>query len=224
MRKAKTSRKTNRPPPLAGYFITLEGTEGSGKSTLIRALLERLSDLGREIVVTREPGGVENAERIRDVVLHHAVDPLAELLLYEAARAEHVKRLILPRLKSGAIVICDRFCDSTLAYQGAARGIDWKTIVNLNHVATDGLEPDLTFFLDLDPKTGLERATDRNRFEEEGVRFQSLVRKGLRRAMKENRKRFVRIDVSRRSPKQVADAAEKEIRSRLAKKASRIKR
>lgn len=218
MKTQKTFQKKLITTKRSGYFITLEGTEGSGKSTLIRALQVRLSDLDREIVTTREPGGVENAERIRELVLQNAVDPVTELLLYEAARAEHVNRLILPKLNEGAIILCDRFTDSTLAYQGTARGLDWKMISRLNQIATSNLHPDLTLFLDLDPKLGLERATDRNRFEEEGLRFQSLVRKGLIRAQKENRKRIVRIDVSRRTPEQVADIAEKEIRSRLAKK------
>lgn len=225
MKKRKTTpRKQTSRPQHQGYFITLEGTEGSGKSTLIKNLVSRLASLGREIVVTREPGGTENAERIREVVLKNKVDPLAELLLYEASRAEHVGRLILPKLQAGAIVICDRFTDSTLAYQGTARGLDWKMITKLNSVATHGLTPNLTFFLDLDPRTGLERATDRNRFEEEGVRFQALVRKGLERAMKENKKRVVRIDVNRKSPDQVAEIAIKEINSRLQKIKSRSTR
>jgi dTMP kinase len=172
-------------------FITLEGGEGAGKSTQARALADRLRALGREVMPTREPGGTPFAEVARTLALHHAVRPdaeplridaTAELLLFAAARAQHVDELIRPALARGAVVLCDRFTDSTVAYQGHGRGLDLETIDRLNQIATRGLRPDLTALLDLPVAVGLarrhgERAPDH--FEREHAAFHERVRTGF---------------------------------------------
>ncbi len=178
-------------PRKKGFFITFEGTEGAGKSTLIRAVRDRLEAAGVPSVVTREPGGTRLAEAMRELILKNPMHPVTELFLYEAARREHLAQVIQPSLDKGLIVLCDRFTDSSLAYQGAGRGIAWTTVKALNRVATDGLKPDLSVLLDVDPARGLKRATDRNRFEDEGVRFLERARRGFLRAVREDRKRWV---------------------------------
>jgi dTMP kinase len=201
-------------------FITFEGTEGAGKSTLIRVLAERIRrDLpGTEVVVTREPGGVTVAERIREILLHHPMAPLTELLLYEAARAEHLAQIIRPALSAGKFVLCDRYTDSTLAYQGWARGLGFPLVKSANRLATEGLEPDLTFWLDIDPAVGLARASDANRFEAEGVEFQQKVRQGFLKASRLQPKRWARLHVEGKSPEQLVEIAWKRLSQRLSNK------
>jgi dTMP kinase len=145
-------------------FITVEGIEGCGKSTLVAGLTERVRALGREIIVTREPGGTPTGDAIRDVFLQTGlvVSPLAEALLINAARAQHVLELIEPGLRRGAIVLCDRFVDSTLAYQGYGRGIDLGFLREICDAATGGLEPDLTIVLDLPVAISRERTAQRD--------------------------------------------------------------
>ena len=138
-------------------FITFEGPEGSGKSTQIALLAEALAAAGREVVRTREPGGVELAEHLRALVLDRILHPETEALLFLAARAEHARDIVLPALQRGAIVLCDRFTDSTLAYQGYGLGLDLELLRPLCRFAACGLEPDLTLLLDLPPELGLER-------------------------------------------------------------------
>ncbi|NDD93034.1 dTMP kinase, partial [bacterium] len=145
---------------MSTMLITFEGTEGCGKSTLIRNLSQKLNELGISHIVTREPGGSSVAEQIRSLILHHEMDPLTELFLYEAARAEHFQKTVVPALKDGKWVLCDRFTDSTLAYQGFARGLPIPMIEQLNSMATVKRKPDLTFFLDLPVEQGLARAQD----------------------------------------------------------------
>ena len=138
-----------------GFFITLEGVEGAGKTTQINRLAKAL---GENVVVTREPGGTPISERIREIFLSSPdISPQTELMLIAAARSQHVNDVILPALNDGNIVICDRFSDATIAYQGYRKGIDLKVIKMVNHIATGGLEPDITFFLDLPPNVGLQR-------------------------------------------------------------------
>jgi dTMP kinase len=197
-----TRRKSTRP---SGTFITFEGTEGAGKSTLITALAARLEARGHAVRTTREPGGTAVAERIRELILGEPMDPWTELFLYEASRAEHLARRILPALEEGAIVLCDRFTDSSLAYQGMARGLDWKTVRALNRIAARGLVPRATVFVDIDPAAGLRDAKDPNRFEAEGVEFQSLVRKGFLRAIREEPKRFVKVRARSGTPDEMAE-------------------
>ena len=186
-------------------FITFEGTEGCGKSTLIQHLANRLKAANLPHVITREPGGSSVAESIRNLILHQEMNAMAELFLYEAARAEHFHQTVLPALKAGKIVICDRFTDSTLAYQGFARGLDLKTIEQLNRIATHNTKPDLTFFLDLPVEIGLSRASDPNKFEREGINFQKKVRKGFLYSIKKNPKRWRVLKVKQKSPDELAD-------------------
>lgn len=167
-----------------GYFITLEGPDGSGKSTQLELLAIYLRQNGREVVCTREPGGSEAAERLRQLVLDSqlAIDARTETLLYLAARADHLDKVVRPALSAGKIVLCDRFSDSTLVYQGFVRGLPLTELQQLNVFATGGLEPDLTLLLDGDPELLAGRRTQRgvtDRFENEGLAFQISVRQGF---------------------------------------------
>lgn len=188
-------------------FITFEGTEGSGKSTLIRLLSDKLTLARIPHVTTREPGGSAVSEGIRKVILEHEMSSLTELFLYEAARAEHFEKIILPALKKKQWVLCDRFTDSTVAYQGFARKLDLKLIEQLNRIATQTRRPDLTFFLDIPVEQGLMRATDPNRFENEGVRFQKRARAGFLYSIKKNPKRWRVIKASGKTPEEIANQA-----------------
>ncbi len=155
-------------------FISLEGVDGSGKSTQARLLVEAL---GEETVAIREPGGTEAAERIRDLLADPAValEPLAELLLFLAARADLTERVIRPALEAGRTVVSDRFSDSSVAYQGAARGLGVGEVIGLCDTATDGLWPDLTLLLKVEPELSLGRADGQDRFESEGLELQRAV-------------------------------------------------
>lgn len=167
-------------------FITFEGIEGCGKTTQIRLLAERLRRSGLDVLVTREPGGCPIADAIRSILLHpgsSALVPRAELLLYAAARAQHVDEVIRPALALGKQVLCDRFIDATVAYQGGGRALDPSLIASLNSLATNGLVPDLTLLLDMPAEEGLQRARQRNtstpeedRFEREDLDFHRRVR------------------------------------------------
>ena len=167
-----------------GYFITLEGPDGCGKTTQLEFLAAYIRSTGREVLTTREPGGVVAAEKIRKLLLDPKIKlaPRAETLLYLAARAEHIYEKIRPALNDGKVVICDRFTDSTLVYQGFVRGMDMEMLHQLSTLATDGLEPDLTLLLDAPPQKLLVRRTERgvqDRFENEGLAFQEKVRAGF---------------------------------------------
>ncbi|HEU4393100.1 MAG TPA: dTMP kinase [Solirubrobacterales bacterium] len=155
-------------------FISLEGVDGSGKSTQARLLVEAL---GPETVAIREPGGTDAAERIRELLADPtvALEPLAELLLFLAARADLTERVIRPSLEAARTVVCDRFSDSSVAYQGAARGLGVGEVIGLCDAATDGLWPDLTLLLEVDPEVGLGRAAGEDRFESEGLELQRAV-------------------------------------------------
>lgn len=175
-------------PP--GKFITFEGPEGSGKSTQARRLAQRLEQAGHPVRVTREPGGTPTGEAIRGILQHdhagEAICPAAELLLFEASRAQLTGTVIRPALADGVWVVCDRFTDSTVAYQGYGRGFDVPAIVELNRIAVQGCEPDLTLLLDVETQTGLGRMSQRNRqthaatdrFEREAVEFHERIRAG----------------------------------------------
>ncbi|MFA4874829.1 MAG: dTMP kinase [bacterium] len=176
---------------MTGAFITFEGIEGCGKTTQIKLLAEHLRKSGRTVVLTREPGGTAIGERIRSVLLdssHDGMAPVAELLLYAAARCQHIAEIIRPALDTGKVVLCDRYADATTAYQGAARRIDPKSIGEVHRIATGGLMPDLTILLDCAPADGLGRAHARiargeqqaheDRFEREAMDFHERVRQG----------------------------------------------
>lgn len=190
-------------------FITFEGPEGSGKSTQIARAGKYLAGKGWEVVVTREPGGTAIADQIRAILLqaeNQTMTPTTELLLYFAARAQHVEEKLRPALKQGKIVLCDRFADSTWAYQGYARGLGTDLVEEMNKLATGGLQPDLTLLLDLPVEIGLQRAGGRadrlaeeqreDRFEREDIEFHRRLREGFLLLAKKNPKRFRVVDAS----------------------------
>jgi dTMP kinase len=193
-----------------GTFITFEGIEGCGKSTQAKRLAKRLGRLGIAHVMTLEPGGTEIGRKMRQVLLdarNKALTPLAELMLYAADRAQHVEEVIKPALRAGKWVICDRFSDATVVYQGAARGQDRKLIRLLNNVVTDGILPHLTFLLDCPVEVGLSRALGRNmkgqdRFEKEALSFHRKVRQGYLDLARKNKERFVILDATA-GPKEI---------------------
>ena len=181
-----------------GIFITFEGVEGSGKTTQVRRLA---TALGPNVVLTREPGGTPIAERIRDIFLtSDGITPMTELLLIAASRAQHVDELIRPALEANQIVICDRFIDASVAYQGYRGGIDLEFIHQLNRTATGGLMPDLTFVLDLSPEIGLQRqqqgGTHRDRLDRESLESHRKVREGYLFAAKTDPDRVKVIDAA----------------------------
>ena len=167
-----------------GRFITMEGVDGSGKTTQLQLTARYLLQCGYDLVTTREPGGTRLAERIRNIVLDAdaAINPRTEVMLYLAARAEHVETVIKPALAAGKVVLCDRFADSTMVYQGFVRGIEIAEVQALCEFAADSLQPELTILLDAAPEALLQRRADRgvrDRFEQEGLDFQKKVREGF---------------------------------------------
>jgi dTMP kinase len=187
-------------------FITFEGVEGSGKTTQIRRLKTYLTQKGIPCKVTREPGGCPIGEKVRKILLnpdHHEMVPLSELLLYEASRAQHVKEVIEPLLKKGIMVLCDRFSDASIAYQGHGRKLDLGLIKRLNRLSSQGIKPDVTFLLDCPSDVGLKRAVQRNisqkkekeeRFEREKIQFHYRVRRGYLALAKKESHRVKVID------------------------------
>ena len=205
-----------------GLFVTLEGPDGSGKSTQQALLAKHLRGFGYIVAETREPGGSPTAERIRKMLLDpdlKALRPSAELLLFEAARAQHVADTIAPALAKGAVVLCDRFTDSTTAYQGAGRAVDGKAVAWLNRFAGQGLAPDLTLLYDLGSRQGLERARKakgrRDRMEEADLAFHARVRSRFLRLAKEEPRRVKLLRVDGQTPQAVAEAGLKLILERL---------
>lgn len=205
-----------------GFFITLEGPDGAGKTTVLRELLPYLEGFGREIVTTREPGGVAIAEAIRSIILDPAnteMDDKTELLLFIAARRQHLKEKILPPLSEGKLLLIDRFIDSSIAYQGFGRGLDVADIHWLNRYATDGLKPDLTLYFDIDTEEGLARIArsrehDVDRLDMERVDMHRRVRQGYLSILEQEPDRLVKIDASQ-PLEQVVAAALAAIRERL---------
>lgn len=193
-------------------FITFEGIEGSGKTTQIHLLTEQMQQQGHQVVVTREPGGCPIADRIRSILLDPANSALvhrAELLLYAAARAQHVSEIIRPALQAGKIVLCDRFTDATLAYQGYGRNLDRDLIKQLNQLASEEIKPELTLLLDLPVEKGLGRALQREvlqqdstegRFEREALEFHQQVRDGYLALAEQEPERFRTINADRSLP------------------------
>ncbi len=184
---------------MSGRFITFEGIDGAGKSTHIDALAQRLRQRGAEVVCTREPGGTELAEKLRELVLHQPMDALTEAMLVFAARRDHVQRVIAPALARGATVVCDRFTDATFAYQGGGRGFDAGILAQLEHWVHGNLQPTLTLWLDLPAEMAAQRraqARAADRFESEDLAFFERVRAGYAARMAASPQRFARIDSS----------------------------
>ena len=205
-------------------FITLEGPEGSGKTTAVQKAVEELTRLGYEVVRTREPGGTEIAEQIRNVILdkrNTSMDPRTEALLYAASRRQHLVEKVWPALKEGKVVICDRYLDSSLAYQGGARGLGIDNILNVNLFATENTWPDLTLLFDIEPSLGLARISknsDRevNRLDLEKLDFHNKVRSTFLELAKRFPERYVIIDASK-SIDEVAKATLDAILKRICK-------
>lgn len=187
---------------LLSLFITFEGVEGSGKTTQIQRLKKYLTRKGISCKITREPGGCPISEKVRKILLdpdHRGMVPLSELFLYEAARAQHVEEVIIPFLKKGGVVLCDRFSDASIAYQGHGRGVDLGWVEKLNRLSSQSIKPDITFLLDCPSTVGLKRARRRNqvagnekqdRFEREKIDFHHRVRRGY-------------LSLARREPRRV---------------------
>ena len=185
-------------------FITLEGPEGSGKTTAVEAAVKKLEEMGYQIVRTREPGGTPISEQIRNVILdkgNTAMDGRTEALLYAASRRQHLVEKVWPALKEGKIVICDRYLDSSLAYQGGARGLGVEEVLNINLFATENTWPDLTLLFDIKPEIGLARISananrEVNRLDLEKLDFHNKVRESFLQLAKRWPERFVIIDAS----------------------------
>ncbi|WP_096203272.1 dTMP kinase [Bacillus sp. FJAT-45350] len=187
-----------------GMFITVEGGEGAGKSTVLVKIKEYLEELGLDVLVTREPGGIEIAEKIREVILdetHTAMDGKTEALLYAAARRQHLVEKVIPAINQGKIVLCDRFIDSSLAYQGFARGIGIEEILVINQFAIGENLPDVTLYFDVEPKNGLSRIQEDkerevNRLDKEKLSFHLKVQQGYQEVMKKYPERVLRVDAN----------------------------
>ncbi len=188
----------------SGLFISFEGIDGAGKSTHIAGVAERFRDAGRQVVLTREPGGTPLSEQLRELVLHTPMDALTEALLMFAARREHLVQVIEPALARGDVVLCDRFTDATFAYQGGGRGFDWAVLGRLEAMVqrldAGGLrQPQLTVWFDLDPAVAAERLASArvpDKFESQPAAFFAAVREGYARRASEQPQRFARIDAA----------------------------
>lgn len=187
-----------------GIFISFEGPEGAGKTTAIMSVSERLQNEGRQVIVTREPGGIRISEKIRNIILdneHGEMDGRTEALLYAAARRQHLVEIIEPALQQGMIVLCDRFIDSSLAYQGIARGLGMDEVLAINEFAIGKTMPDLTVFFDITPENGLARIAnndgrEQNRLDNESLQFHHAVYEGYQRLLQRYPERIRSIDAS----------------------------
>ena len=188
-----------------GYFLSAEGNEGAGKSTIVTMMAQYLTSKGLEVVASREPGGIAIAEQIREVILdkkNTMMDGRTEALLYAAARRQHFVEKIMPAIHEGKTVICDRFIDSSLAYQGFARGLGIDEVLSINQFAIENVYPDLTLYLDVDPELGLRRIRENenreiNRLDLESISFHDKVRKGYLEVKRRFPDRIVWIDANR---------------------------
>jgi len=204
-----------------GYLITFEGIDFSGKSLQVKKLVHRLETLGHTVEIFREPGGTAISERIRRILLdpsHGEMHPLTELLLYSAARAQLVQEKILPDLTEGKIVICDRFADSSTAYQGYGRDIPPEMVQKAHSLAIGTLRPDITFLLDIDPVSAFKRKGKKrelDRLESEEIEFYTRVRRGYLEIAKKEKERFVVLDASR-PPEEIQKKIWAELKKKLA--------
>ena len=188
-----------------GIFITMEGPEGAGKTTITQMLGKALQQEGYQVLLTREPGGVPISEQIREVILNKdntAMDSRTEALLYAAARRQHLVEVVMPELERGGIVLCDRFIDSSLAYQGHARGLDIEEVYNINKFAIGDIMPDATIFFDIDPEEGLRRIQSNgerevNRLDLEALDFHKKVCEGYQFIINRWKERFIIVDAGR---------------------------
>ncbi|MBP1153458.1 MULTISPECIES: dTMP kinase [unclassified Paenibacillus] len=188
-----------------GFFITVEGGEGAGKTSAISAIIDQVVEQGYEVVSTREPGGIPIAEQIRDVILdksHTAMDAHTEALLYAAARRQHLVEKVIPALQAGKVVVCDRFIDSSLAYQGYARGLGMEDVMAVNRFAIGDWMPDLTLFMDVRPEIGLARiradlGREINRLDLESMSFHHKVREGYMQLLERFPERMIRLDAEK---------------------------
>ncbi len=189
---------------MSGLFITLEGPEGAGKTTMIEKLAADLSVDGVKVLSTREPGGIDIAEKIRTIILdkkHTMMDSRTEALLYAAARRQHLTEKVLPALQEGKVVLCDRFIDSSLAYQGYARGLGIDEVYTINKFAIQGAMPDATLYFDIDPEIGLKRIAENagrevNRLDLEKAEFHHKVREGYHLLLERFPDRIISIDAA----------------------------
>lgn len=205
---------------MKGKFITFEGPEGAGKTSVLELLMKDLQQLGVDAVFTREPGGIKIAEKIREVILnkeHIEMDSRTEALLYAAARRQHLVEKVIPSINCGKVVFCDRFIDSSLAYQGHARGLGIDEVLSINEFAIDGLMPDLTFYFQIDPEKGLQRIAnsserEQNRLDLEDISFHNKVQEGYQAVIDRFKDRIIVIDAD-----QSIDAVLNEVKSALTK-------
>ncbi len=199
---------------MSGLFVTFEGGEGAGKTTVLKEIQKKLEKTGRPVLATREPGGSYIAEKIREVILdpsHTEMDARTEALLYAAARRQHLVEKVIPHLERGGVVLCDRFVDSSLVYQGFARKIGVEAVRELNMFATEGRLPDITLYFDIDPKEGLERIAankgrEINRLDQESLSFHESVREMYLQLQHQEPERIRLVDAGQTLEK-VTDAA-----------------
>lgn len=188
-----------------GVFITAEGGEGAGKSTVFELVADRLRNKGYDVLLTREPGGIHIAEQIREVILHvehQKMEERTEALLYAAARRQHLVEKVIPALQEGKIVLCDRFVDSSIAYQGYARGVGMEEVISINRFAIEETMPSLTLFFDISPRKGLQRIEtnsnrERNRLDMEQMGFHEKVHECYHKLMKQSPERIKRVDAEK---------------------------
>ncbi|WP_342427619.1 dTMP kinase [Paenibacillus sp. FSL L8-0158] len=206
-----------------GIFITLEGGDGSGKTTMIQRLAKFMEEEGYPVITTREPGGIEISEKIRSIILdpaHTSMDARTEALLYAAARRQHLVEKVKPAIEQGAIVLCDRFVDSSLVYQGFARGIGIEEVASINRFAVDDWEPDATFYLDIEPELGLarinaSRGAEMDRLDMESISFHHKVREAYLDLARKFPERITIVDASP-APEQVEQVLKDLLKKRFA--------
>lgn len=184
---------------MIGKFITVEGLDGSGKTTMIEYIKSYLESFDKRVVITREPGGVDVSEKIRNIILNEKIDAKTECLLFAASRREHILNKIIPEIEKGSIVICDRFLDSSIAYQAYGRGLDLENVKNINSYILENITPDITFYFDVDISVGLSRIKNRkdnNQMDNEKKEFYFNVKKGYDIIAEENKKRIIVINAN----------------------------
>ena len=197
---------------MKGYFITFEGPDGSGKTTVATAVCEELKKRGYEVIHTREPGGLEISEKIRNIILdpeNTMMDAKTEALLYAASRRQHLVEKVFPAIRDGKIVICERFLDSSLAYQGYGRQLGFDEVLEINLFAIDRTYPDLTVYLDVDEQVGLDRLSSRNfkdRLDQESIDFHHRVAQGYQEVLRRFKDRIRIVDASRGKEEVIADS------------------